>query len=864
MIYFGTFKDIENVEYRVEITTDLEGEDEEILLADEPLVIDYESDNENAYKPYKCSTATIRILLNEANFDLIDAFANRVKVYIYKENKVIWCGFATPNTYSQSYEDYFDVFELECQDGVSTLQYYDYEYIPQYCEYYYEEPTVEHPYDMLNWDKGITTHNKATNFFHLVMMMNKKLGGMYKNIYVTDSIINPYTRDISILDSTFISENNFFDEDKKPMKMLKILEEICRYCSLTCVAYGQNLYFLNYDAIAQGINTYFAYSRVSDTKYTSSKVVLNSDHKIIIDTFSSKGCKINVDSVYNYAAVKDDLYSIESLVPSIDSDEFRVRPNWVDGESGISSLDTAIQNGDEISATNNRFVYVETDEDRANYGEVHIKNERNGKNWVYLRYRGYDWTKDLNNRFIFYYYKGDNQDYHIRENNPIQIYDSNYVDEQGNNKYKGFNWTTTYNRNGACIVDYAVIPVDSWDDIVRSVNYETAIMFHTTDTTDKDFERTGTVNISDWVNGAVQPMMKVCLEPQLMKKNDYIVISGEMANFHYFDKLPIDEGMSENTIGGQTYNFDSLWVGQWASLKCGRYYWNGEQWVEDTSSARKVFTLPFEYKKDQKAFNNFIPIRNTASYDMRLDAEGYCVPCLPYNRYEDEEGEINTIEFTLYRPHSFCYTSKRISLLKNFDIKIVGQKDDIINDDIENTKIESVKPSSNVSEYDDTNCKICTWDKKVFNWSQTFFIRYYKWNDTLKRFFQGGLSFIDDDATVQIGQTDDYRKTITELLGNTLLSPAFVFKSVDVLYDSAKGYVLKPEELIISHNVEQYDNPTLNLTVNQNIGEIKPYTKFIYKTQFPKFIFAVDKISYNLSENEATIKLINKKIEYEE
>ena len=183
MKYIGEFNDINEITYKVEIETPTEGEDETLLMSGEPVIISYESEDEQAYKPYKCSTATISFYLTEANFDLIDAFANRVKVTIYKENQVIWCGYATPNAYSQSYEDYFDTFELECQDGVSTLQYYDYEYIPQYCEYYYEEPTVEHPYDFIHWQDGITTHNKANNFFHLIMMMNEKLGGMYKNIY---------------------------------------------------------------------------------------------------------------------------------------------------------------------------------------------------------------------------------------------------------------------------------------------------------------------------------------------------------------------------------------------------------------------------------------------------------------------------------------------------------------------------------------------------------------------------------------------------------------------------------------------------------------------------------------------------------
>lgn len=850
MIYFGTFKDIENVEYRVEITTDLEGEDEEILLADEPVVIDYESDNENAYKPYKCSTATIRILLNEANFDLIDAFANRVKVNIYKENKVIWCGYATPNTYSQSYEDYFDVFELECQDGVSTLQYYDYEYIPTY--YDYGTMDADHPYDNPNWDKALTEHNKATNFFHLVMMMNKKLGGMYKNIYVTDSIINPYTRDISILDSTFISENNFFDEDNKPMKMLEILEEICRYCSLTCVAYGQNLYFLNYDAIAQGINTYFAYSRVSDTKYTSKKEVLNSDHKITIDTFSSKGCKLNVDSVYNYAAVKDDLYSVDSIMPSIEDESKWVKPIYIDT--------------DQNNTSNAEVVYVQDDANKPHYGEVHIKYERDDKkHWCFMRYYGYNWTDNLDNRYIFYYYPADTQEKRISSNTPLQLYDLNVG---GGEVPRPFSWVNTRGRNGACIVEYAIKDVDSWEDDYTKPTFNTAIMFHTTDISDWDLQGTGTPEIADWAKyvkgdgyGGVQPMMKVLIKPHLMKENDYIVISGEMAQWYYTERLPVDEGLTTKCEGKKISYSDKGWMFQWCQLKCGEYYWNGGSWQTDQCD----FLLPFD-GNEQQAYNNFISIKNTISYAMNLDAEGYCVPCLPFRRGSTvlENGLINTIEFTMYRPHSFVYNSKRMSLLKNFEIKVVGQKDDIINDEEENTKTESIKPSTNVSEYDDTNCKICTWANKGFNWSQTFYIKCFKYQNSYQ-YKQGGYSFIDDDATVSVNSDALSETLITNLLSNTLLIQRnLIFKSVDILYDSAKGYVLKPEELIISHIVEQYDNPTLNITVNQNIGEITLFTKFIYKTQFPKFIFTVDKISYNLSENEATVKLINKKIEYEE
>ena len=843
MRYIGEFNDINEVTYRVEIITPTEGEDETLTMSGEPVIISYESEDEQAYKPYKCSTATISFYLNEANFDLIDAFANRVRVTIYKGNEVIWCGYATPNAYSQSYEDYRDVFELECQDGISTLQYYDYEYIPLYEEYYYNRPTEEHPYNYNNnfprWAEAITEQNKATNLFHLIMQMNKKLGGMYDNIYVTDSIINPYTRNISILDSTFISEHNFFDEDGKPMKMLEVLEEICRYCSLTCVPYGRNLYFLSLDAVAAGNNGYFHYTRLADDKYVANKVNLVSNIDIDIDSFNSKGCKITTDSVYNYSEVKDDLYSIDTLTPPIDDAAFWIYTDKYDGETMPSETD-------------NTTAYVEFDRNKNNFGEIQIKNERNDKQWVFLRYHGYNWVKNLNNRYVFFYYAKDTQPYHVVNNNNIEIYDSN------NPNYRNFTWQNTYDLNGACIVEYATQKVDNWDDIIRPQNFETAIMIHTTSIADKDINySTNPVTTADWAHGAVQPMFKVLLEPQQMKKGDYIVISGEMAQYHTWDKVPIDEGID--------IDISPYWCDMWCSLTCGAYYWDGSQWILPTTTEIPKFKLPFDCKSGDKAFNNFIPIKNNISYRMRLDAEGYCIPCL--NRiYQNEEGEINTIEFTFYRPHAFTSEkSVRTSLIKNFEIKIVGQKDNIINDDIENTKIESERPTdSNVSEYDDTTCKICTWDNKGFNWSQTFYIKYYKVENS-RHFYQGGLSFIDDDTEVDIGGDISYPTTITSLLSNTIAIPSLVFKSVDILYDANKGYVLTPEELIISHNVEQYDNPTLNIEVNlKNSLDIKPYSRFTYNSQFPNFIFAVDKVEYNLRENEAQVKLINKKIEYEE
>ena len=46
------------------------------------------------------------------------------------------------------------------------------------------------------------------------------------------------------------------DEDDEPMTMQEVLEEVCKYLNVTAVADGDKVYFLDYDAIKNGINTF--------------------------------------------------------------------------------------------------------------------------------------------------------------------------------------------------------------------------------------------------------------------------------------------------------------------------------------------------------------------------------------------------------------------------------------------------------------------------------------------------------------------------------------------------------------------------------------------------------------------------------
>ena len=46
------------------------------------------------------------------------------------------------------------------------------------------------------------------------------------------------------MSETYISEENFFDEDGEATKMLDVLFYICQYFNLTCIADGSKVYFI--------------------------------------------------------------------------------------------------------------------------------------------------------------------------------------------------------------------------------------------------------------------------------------------------------------------------------------------------------------------------------------------------------------------------------------------------------------------------------------------------------------------------------------------------------------------------------------------------------------------------------------------
>lgn len=293
MKYTGQFKDINDKLYKVEIINDKQGNDITLTFSGTPFTTSIENDD-ILFKPCKYSSATIGLLTKDYLYDLYSSKAQENKItFTDDKGNIVWVGYVTPNLYSQSYEYDLEELELECIDALSTLQYYDYT-----------------PID--NGRKQILAIKDL--LCYCLNKCNAYKAFYFSGIYTTGDKLDDY-----LLSHTYISEQNFFDEEDKPMTFQQVLEEVCKFFNVTAVAIGENVYFINYDAIKSGYNRFYAYQLASSYLYDDAN---KSDvQKITAESYTENGGKLSLGEVYNKVTVVDSLYGYDSIIPDIFKEE---------------------------------------------------------------------------------------------------------------------------------------------------------------------------------------------------------------------------------------------------------------------------------------------------------------------------------------------------------------------------------------------------------------------------------------------------------------------------------------------------------------------------------------------------------------
>ena len=359
MLYYGYFRDL-NTDidpkgqlYKVEIITDLEnpypyyGDIEnpipsdgvELTMCSQPFTVSYEGENNNIYKPHKCSTATIRFLMTTFNSDIFATYNKKVLVSLLKwknnikldgdyykdENDNIicskhsyqispteiiykfipeevdklcydveWIGFATPNCYNQNYSLIEQEFEYEVQDALSTL----------------EDKKWE-----INYELEVN---------NIITAINRIIGslGVYSHIYTQNTVRTDISSDISHID---IQWRNW--EDKN---YLEILDGICEYLNLTIVPFKDSIYIIDYDGVAGEHQYFIDRETTGNTRY-----YFNYN-----DTWINRGLKLVGNTIRlgasNYCS-NDTNISLEEVIDGVelstDSKEINLLPNTLEDKN---------------------------------------------------------------------------------------------------------------------------------------------------------------------------------------------------------------------------------------------------------------------------------------------------------------------------------------------------------------------------------------------------------------------------------------------------------------------------------------------------------------------------------------------------
>ncbi len=312
LIYTVPFATLDNIPCVVEIEKDgYEGTPTELTAGATPFTVDIEGE-EFLYTPTRFSTAKLQVVGNDYLQTLFSTEYRQYRVTFKKAGVITWCGFIKPELYTQDYASKTFVLEIECISAMSVLEFIDY-----------------------------TIEGKSKAFVSIWRLLQRCIStasGQYNYVFIPHvyaSSQEAYSTEENVLASMTLSEQNFFDEDDKPMKLKEVLEEVCKFLNWTCADWKGDLYFV--DVAHTGI--YRQYDIGLENKANAQV------NELLVQDIGFAGSNHSLDVLpgYNKASVKCSNYPVAQIFPDEDFDRLKL----------YASQDK--QSGDKVTAK--RFYY---------------------------------------------------------------------------------------------------------------------------------------------------------------------------------------------------------------------------------------------------------------------------------------------------------------------------------------------------------------------------------------------------------------------------------------------------------------------------------------------------------------------------
>lgn len=306
MKYEGRFRTLKDEMIQVVIITNNDvSQEKEIFFADEsPVMISQSSDG--IFSPIKSRSCTIKLVTKDELFDIYSGSSHGTSVAVNNltNSECLFYGYVTPCQYNQPYL-YNNEIEIEAVDAISTLQDFKYSYLNG------KESSVA------------------------IMDIIKKLmeiAGYSGKIYMQ---YNGNKLKVLQIPTQFeyINDDIFFEDDGEASDCYAVLEEICNFYGISCVPYGNDVFFVDYQVIA--------YVEDDNLLYTDLKSLVNSTFyitdSITKEDYAGDDQNLEMDEVYNKINIKAD-------VAEVKDDDLGVNPE--DDAKSSTYYDTRIDAGE--------------------------------------------------------------------------------------------------------------------------------------------------------------------------------------------------------------------------------------------------------------------------------------------------------------------------------------------------------------------------------------------------------------------------------------------------------------------------------------------------------------------------------------
>ena len=809
MKYFGDFKSINKLDYHVEllVSDGALSSEREVTLGGDPFTTSMDGGDKTIYKPIKYRSATVNIITGNYYFNLYNQTATNVGVILKLGDTVVFKGYVTPNIYDQGFKYDREEISIECTDCLSVLK--NINYLPPKRGIKNLRSILEYIFRQLPEPNTNSLNTPWLKYFYFpeCFIVNNSVYAL-EEIYVSD----------------YVFSDNKKEGEKDAdacWKCDKVLESICQLFGVTCIQWGESVYFIDYDYIKNKSDFphYTCYGIKESTKEQNVERVWGS--KIINgDSYSGEGDpQLSLDKVYNKVTVKTKLRTYNSILP-----------DFFDGAVNVTTRDTVLE--DRSSPELGMYgISVESDinpKDGVNRNMICLidqiyndqKKKYGAKNAVFARYF-------TNPNIKTYRYSTVTTGQSITPSSSM-----NYV----NSKF----------YRGAYLAKMMVKKLDKYDKIdTLWIDWKKWTVYVRRNSFDQMMAMNdiNTVELSDYIclfnpvndgkhiDNGTTPYQYPFLEtvtPELTSffggKNTYLIISGTV-KWHYKDDepYPTPEGEYDPREGRrETSTANNLYLP--CKFQWGNKYWNGSEWTTTNTGFKLYYVRPEltgSLRADGMICKDF-DIPSTVTWRIGTSEQGYPIPV--------PEGELlsGTPKFTIYRPWDPKYNKSdgnkympNRMFLKNFKIKSVIGDPTYSKDTNTDTYYTNIINESFVDELKDITFDISTYDGKTPAYN------------TIAYKTTSGYNYID------------------KVIHSGLLRGESNWQGTDPdAPDSSNG--LRFEEHFIYRIVHQYSTPNKVLEVSLK-DFIAPWTIVKDKT-LNDCIFIVDSIDESYKYNSQTIK----------